>query len=173
MNTFTGARNLAGYIGLQNHDAGSHVHFRYVRIKELDLAADTTATLDPGAPDGDARLVRVAGHRHARRRRRRRRPAWRRPRSRSTTGRSPTYDGPVTVGDDGEHVVAYRSTDSAGNVEESKTVAFKIDGTAPDDDVQREPDAAVAAEPQARPRGRHGRASRTRPRAPAGSCWRR
>ncbi|HWM12771.1 MAG TPA: PKD domain-containing protein, partial [Solirubrobacteraceae bacterium] len=35
VNTFTGARNLQGFFGLQNHDPGSQVHFRYVRIKEL------------------------------------------------------------------------------------------------------------------------------------------
>jgi hypothetical protein len=42
------------------------------------------------------------------------------------------YDGPVTVGDDGEHVVTFRSTDAAGNVEEPESVTFKIDGTAPE-----------------------------------------
>ena len=36
VNTFVGARNLLGYFGLQNHDSGSHVHFRHVRIKELE-----------------------------------------------------------------------------------------------------------------------------------------
>ena len=35
VNTFTGSRNLHGFFGLQNHDPNSHVHFRYVRIKEL------------------------------------------------------------------------------------------------------------------------------------------
>ena len=55
VNTFTGARNLAGYIGLQNHDAGSQVHFRYVRIKEIDTTPPATAaTLDPAEPDGSA-----------------------------------------------------------------------------------------------------------------------
>ena len=35
VNTFTGSKNLKGFFGLQNHDPTSHVHFRYVRIKEL------------------------------------------------------------------------------------------------------------------------------------------
>ena len=107
------------------------MHFRYVRVKELDLDAPaTTATLEPGAPDGDddwyVSPVTVAleaddgdGDGVA-----------------STEvkvddGAFRAYDGPVTVGDDGEHVVAFRSTDKAGNVEETKTVAFKVDRTAP------------------------------------------
>ena len=129
VNTFTGARNLAGYIGLQNHDAGSHVHFRYVRIKELD-PPETTATLAPAEPDGDAGWYRspvtvslaaddgdgsgVASTE-----------------IKVDDGAFAEYDGPVPVGGDGEHVVAFRSTDSAGNVEESKTVEFKIDRTTP------------------------------------------
>ena len=31
---FTGNRNTEGYIGIQNHDADSHVSFRNIRIKE-------------------------------------------------------------------------------------------------------------------------------------------
>ncbi|MFC8848918.1 MULTISPECIES: ThuA domain-containing protein [unclassified Micromonospora] len=41
------------------------------------------------------------------------------------------YTEPVQVAGDGAHEVRFRSTDSAGNVEESKTVAVKIDATAP------------------------------------------
>jgi hypothetical protein len=31
---FTGNRNTEGYIGIQNHDADSHVSFKNIRIKE-------------------------------------------------------------------------------------------------------------------------------------------
>jgi hypothetical protein len=31
---FTGNRNIEGYIGIQNHDADSHVSFKNIRIKE-------------------------------------------------------------------------------------------------------------------------------------------
>ncbi|WP_409345940.1 OmpL47-type beta-barrel domain-containing protein [Paenibacillus sp. MBLB4367] len=42
-----------------------------------------------------------------------------------------TYTGPVMFDQDGEYALSYRSTDNAGNVEAAKTVAFKIDRTAP------------------------------------------
>jgi len=41
------------------------------------------------------------------------------------------YTGPVAVAGDGDHTVAYRSTDKAGNVEADKSVTAKIDGTKP------------------------------------------
>ena len=41
------------------------------------------------------------------------------------------YTGPVAVSGDGTHEVRFRSTDNAGNVETTKTAAFKIDATAP------------------------------------------
>lgn len=41
------------------------------------------------------------------------------------------YTTPVTVSGGGEHTVAYRSTDAAGNVETQKAVTVSIDGTAP------------------------------------------
>ena len=34
---FTGNRNIEGYIGIQNHDADSHVSFKNIRIKEKRL----------------------------------------------------------------------------------------------------------------------------------------
>jgi hypothetical protein len=34
---FTGNRNTEGYIGIQNHDANSHVSFKNIRIKEKKL----------------------------------------------------------------------------------------------------------------------------------------
>ena len=41
------------------------------------------------------------------------------------------YTAPVPVTGDGAHEVRFRSTDEAGNVEATKTVAVKIDATAP------------------------------------------
>ena len=132
VNTFTGARNLAGYLGLQNHDASSHVHFRYVRIKEIDTTPpSTTATLDAAEPDGSNGWYRSPVHVTlnaaddeggagvAR--------------TEYSVGGGPwtTYGGPFEVGSDGSHTVAYRSVDRQDNVEEPKAVSFKIDRTAP------------------------------------------
>ncbi|GIJ39224.1 ThuA domain-containing protein [Micromonospora andamanensis] len=41
------------------------------------------------------------------------------------------YTAPVQVTGDGEHELRFRSVDEAGNVEETKTVAVRIDATAP------------------------------------------
>ncbi|PZF82474.1 PKD domain-containing protein [Jiangella anatolica] len=41
------------------------------------------------------------------------------------------YTGPVAVSGDGEHELAYRSTDAAGNVEDTKAVTVTVDGSAP------------------------------------------
>ena len=60
VNTFTGRPGTTdGYIGLQNHDANSHVHFRYVRIKAIETTPpSTTAMLDPAQPGGAAAATR-------------------------------------------------------------------------------------------------------------------
>jgi hypothetical protein len=36
VNEFDGARGIEGYIGLQNHDATSHVSFRRIAVKEIN-----------------------------------------------------------------------------------------------------------------------------------------
>ncbi|MEO3816964.1 ThuA domain-containing protein [Plantactinospora sp. B24E8] len=41
------------------------------------------------------------------------------------------YTEPVAVSGDGDHELRFRSTDEAGNVEETKSVAVRIDATAP------------------------------------------
>jgi hypothetical protein len=41
------------------------------------------------------------------------------------------YTTPITLSDEGSYIVQYRSTDKAGNVEQTKTVELKIDKTAP------------------------------------------
>ena len=123
VNTFTGTdprTKLTGYIGLQNHDPNSHVHFRYVRIKALEaIAPTTTAVLDPAQPGAsgfytqpvevtlaasdneggsgvEATEYRVDGG------------AW------------TAYTQPFTVAGDGRHTVDYRSTDGDGNLEDVK-----------------------------------------------------
>ena len=85
----------------------------------------TTHELDPPAPDGDngwyrspvqVTLSTEAG---------------------ATTeykvgdGAFQAYAGPFTLGEDGTHEVAYRSTDPNGNVEAEKTFSVRIDGTGP------------------------------------------
>ena len=42
-----------------------------------------------------------------------------------------TYTAPITVGSDGDHTVEYRSVDKNNNVEATKSVALKLDLTAP------------------------------------------
>jgi cytochrome c len=49
------------------------------------------------------------------------------------------YTGPVQVTSDGTHVLRFRSTDSAGNVEEAKSVTVRIDRTAPVSSAQFAP----------------------------------
>ena len=80
VNTFNGSRNLEGFFGLQNHDPNSHVHFRYVRIKELPPGEPTTEVLrhdrDRGLrPQAERRAVRGSRTRTACPQRRCRRPA--------------------------------------------------------------------------------------------------
>ena len=89
----------------------------------------TTATLDPAAPDGENGWYvspvsvaldavdegsGVAGTEY-----------------RLDGGAWTAYSEPFTVGADGEHLVEFRSTDSAGNVEEAGSVPVRVDRTAP------------------------------------------
>jgi hypothetical protein len=46
-----------------------------------------------------------------------------------------TYTEPFIVTTDGEHTVQYKSVDNAGNIEDSKSVEFKIDQTPPTIDL--------------------------------------
>jgi len=132
-------RALSGHIGLQAHHVGSDVEFRDVAVRELEL--DTTAPVvdpvtEPAEPDGDAgwhtgpvmvsldaddpddgagggsgvAAVEVA----------------------VDGGDWADYGGPLTLAEDGEHTVAYRATDSAGNVSEPAELTLRIDQTAPE-----------------------------------------
>ena len=90
VNTYTGAAPRTkdvGYFGIQNHDANSQVHFRYVRIKPLEVVPPvSTATVDPATPasgfhTGPVKVTLVGlGCRLGRRRR---------PSTGSTAGRGP------------------------------------------------------------------------------------
>nr|WP_156157988.1 hypothetical protein [Paenibacillus sp. VKM B-2647] len=42
-----------------------------------------------------------------------------------------TYSAPVTMSQDSQYTLSYRSTNVAGNVEAAKTIAFNLDSTAP------------------------------------------
>ena len=42
-----------------------------------------------------------------------------------------SYEGPFTIDEPGDHVVEYFATDSSGNVEDTKRIAFRVDGSAP------------------------------------------
>jgi PKD repeat protein len=132
--TVTNRGMAPGYIGLQNHGAIDTISFRNIRIQELepqdDVAPVTEAALSPAAPDGNDGWYRTpvtvtldatdAGGSGLE----------------STEyaldgGDFEEYDGPITVSEDGEHVVEFRSTDGSGNVEDTKSVEFKIDRNAP------------------------------------------
>jgi PKD repeat protein len=49
VNRVTGTRELRGFLGLQNHDAGSRVHFRNLRVAELGTAPVVSAHAAPAA----------------------------------------------------------------------------------------------------------------------------
>ena len=54
------------------------------------------------------------------------------------------YGGPFTVEEDGEHTIAYRSIDGAGNAEGFKSVDFKVDASAPRTTARTSPRGPVA-----------------------------
>ena len=106
-------------------------HFHLVEGGASDTTApETTATLDPAAPDGDGGWyvspveVTLAATDDA--------SGVATTEYRIDGGGWTEYDRPFTVGADGEHVVDYRSTDEAGNVEASRSASLKIDATAPE-----------------------------------------
>ena len=105
-----------------SHTTVGFDHFHLVESsgRRRDRARDDRDAR-PGGARRRERVVRVAGRGRARTRRRglgRRRnrvPRW-------TGARGPRTAEPFTVGGDGEHLVEFRSTDSAGNVEEVGSV---------------------------------------------------
>ena len=105
-------------------------HFHLVESSAGDTTPpQTTATLDPAAPDGEngwyLSPVRVAlaatdeGSGVASTEYRVDGGAW------------TAYTAPFTIAGDGDHAVEYRSTDAAGNVEDPRSIAVRIDRTAP------------------------------------------
>jgi hypothetical protein len=114
--------------GNQNVSTREQAAFDFFRLTSGppdEEAPETVAELDPAAPDGEGGWyvspVRVTLSTE----------------ERATTeykvgdGAFQAYDGPFTLEADGTHVVTYRSTDAAGNVEADKTVTVKIDRTGP------------------------------------------
>ncbi|MGH2824950.1 MAG: ThuA domain-containing protein [Thermoleophilaceae bacterium] len=126
-----------GYIGVQNHGSDD-VFFRSIRISDDTTPPETTATLSPGAPDGENGWYvspvevtldatdegsGVASTEY-----------------RVNGGSWTDYTGPFEVGEDGAHLIDFRSTDEARNVEEAKSAVIKIDGTAPEVTCAATPD---------------------------------
>jgi PKD repeat protein len=133
VNTFTGTEprtKLTGYLGLQNHDPNSQVHFRYVRIRPLEAVPPvTTATLDPAEPSPAGSYKQPVtvtldatdnqGGSGVAKTEYRLDGGW------------TTYQEPFEVSEEGRHTVEYRSTDKDDNVEQAKRVELAIDTTAP------------------------------------------
>jgi hypothetical protein len=123
------ARDLPGYIGIQNHGDGDNVWYRNIRIKEglIDNVAPTvSATLDPAAPGQDGTYNRpvtltLTGQDNN--------PTGLVLEYRVNGGAWNTYTSPVTVSAQGEHVIEYRATDAAGNVSEIGSKTVKITAT--------------------------------------------
>ena len=118
-----------GRIGLQTHGAGDDVYFRNVRIRNL-AAPETSAALDPAEPgpggtyDGPVGVRLSAAGGAAFTEYRVDGGEW--VRSENTAGDDPFVTA-FTVSAEGEHLVAYRSTDPEGNEEAVKSVAFSIE----------------------------------------------
>lgn len=56
-------------------------------------------------------------------------------------GASQPYTGPVALATPGDHTIAFRSTDNAGNVEAERTIRVKLDDAAPATTLQTSPAA--------------------------------
>jgi cytochrome c len=132
VNTWTGTdprTKLEGHIGLQNHDPNSHVHFRYVRVKELEAVAPvTTASLGEPGPGGAYTgpvTITLEGADEAGG------SGVDRTEYRLDGGDWTRYEQPLRVTANGRHVLEYRSVDRDFNVEATKRAEFMIDTLAP------------------------------------------
>ncbi len=123
-------------VGLKISNGGDSDHyaaFDYFRVDCSDkIAPITSATLSPAQPDGKlgwystSPKVTLAADDGA---------------GDGVAKISYTVDGgaeraynpeaPITTTGDGEHVISFYSTDKAGNVEQVKSTAFRVDGAAP------------------------------------------
>ncbi|WP_218566640.1 family 16 glycoside hydrolase [Vallicoccus soli] len=135
VNDFTStdpARDLAGFVGVQNHGGGETVSYRNIRIQPLGDADVTAPTVSvataPAEPTGTGGW-------------------WTGPVTVTATAQdavdpSPALEvstdgttwapyAPVEVTEDGERTLRFRATDSAGNVSEPEQVVVKVDRTAP------------------------------------------
>ncbi len=124
------------YIGAYGGNGSISARYDYIRItpdNAVDRAAPSTShTLAPAAPDGangwyrsGAQVTLAAGDEGECV------SGVDRTEHRVDGGAFGTYSTPFNVGSDGTHTVEYRSVDKAGNAETAKSVAVKIDATAP------------------------------------------
>jgi len=132
-NTAVGDGKIGVYTVGTAQQASKTVKFDYFRLTGGETADSTapvtTATSDPAQPEsgwftGEV-LVTLAGADEAQG------SGVDKTEYQLDGGAWTTYTEPIAVTGDGEHNLAYRSVDKAGNVEETKTLAVKVDATAP------------------------------------------
>ncbi|MBB5922972.1 glucose/arabinose dehydrogenase [Actinoalloteichus hoggarensis] len=122
----------SGFVGIQNHGDGDDVYFRDIQVADIvdETAPVTTLSTDPAEADGaegwftstplsvslsaDDEGSGVASTEY-----------------RIDDGEWTEYSEPFAVAGDGTHTVEYRSTDVAGNVEDTQSVELRIDATEP------------------------------------------
>ncbi len=116
--------------------AGNAEAFKSATFKVDAHAPSTTARLNPEHRVRSRRLVRRRGRGHARGARRRGlgHAGHRVPDRQRQLDRLPGAGG-FTVADAGSHVVGFRSTDVAGNVETERSLPIRIDATPPQTSV--------------------------------------
>jgi cytochrome c len=134
VNTALTGANVGVYAFGQEQTTSTTVGFDYFHLVESGVSdttpPETTATLTPATPDGDndwyvspVEVTLAATDDDS--------GVARTEYSLDGGETWTTYSATFEVDADGEHTVAYRSTDEAGNIELAKSVSFKIDGTAP------------------------------------------
>ena len=125
------------YIGVYGGNGSIYGPLRlrpvHAGLAESTRAAPVSTHTRRRRPDGAGGWYRTPVRRDAGGRRRRRVRLGRRPHAStaSAAARSRRTAAPIRVAADGQHTVEYRSTDKAGNAETAKSVAVKLDATAP------------------------------------------
>ncbi|WP_436759233.1 ThuA domain-containing protein [Streptosporangium sp. V21-05] len=134
-NTAVGSGKIGVYTIGTAQQASKTVKFDYFRVNgggggtDDSTAPTTTATPDPAQPANgwfnSLILVTLAGADEAQG------SGVDKTEFQLDNGAWTTYLEPVVITGDGNHTLAYRSVDKAGNVEATKTLAVKVDATAP------------------------------------------
>ncbi|WP_329091393.1 ThuA domain-containing protein [Streptosporangium sp. NBC_01469] len=132
-NTAVGTGKIGVYTIGTAQQASKTVKFDYFRLNgggtADSTAPTTTATPDPAQPANgwfnSLILVTLAGADEAQG------SGVDKTEFQLDNGAWTTYLEPVVITGDGNHTLAYRSVDKAGNVEATKTLAVKVDATAP------------------------------------------